>query len=470
MKNLPSICLTITILVFCCACVNKTGQASDNSGDSVSIGTLLSDTLKVVTLYGPTSYFNYRGEELGFDYENVKKFAESENLVLDLQIAPNIPEMIDRLKTGKADLAAYPVPYIAEYNDEIIHCGPKEITWQVLIQKESPERISDVTQLVGKEVTVEKGSKYQFRMENLNDELGGGVKINAIQSDTITSEDFLRMVNKGEIKYAVVDSEIVSLEGNDYPMIDTSLRVSLEQAASWAVAPNHKDLAEKVDNWEKNIQDSPAVKEIYKRYYTSGKNIDSDPFLSYFTGKNLKGGSSVSPYDAIFRRYASQAGFDWELLAAIAYCESRFETTAQSRFGATGLMQVMPSSGRAYGVAPSALFDPDRNVYAASKIIAALNSSLADKVPDQTERMRFMLAGYNAGLGHIYDAMALAEKYDMDPGKWTGNVSVAALMKSRPEYYNDPVVKHGYFRGRETVDFVEQVMSVYSFIKSKSPS
>lgn len=468
MKNLLNSCLIFSLLALLLSCGNKAGKTADSSGDPSSSETFDSDTLKVVTLYGPTSYFNYRGEDLGFDYENVKKFAEAENLVLDLKVAPNISEMIEMLRNSKADLAAYPVPYIAEYNDDIIHCGPKEVSWQVLIQKISPHPVSDVTQLVGKEVTVEKGSKYEFRMQNLNDELGGGIKINAIQSDTITSEDFLRMVNHGDIEYAVIDSEIVSLEGEYYPMVDTSLHVSLDQAASWAVAPNHKDLAEKIDKWEKNLHDSPALLEIYKRYYSSGKNPDSDPFLSYFTSDRKMAGDRMTPYDDIFRRYAGQAGVDWQLLAAIAYCESRYEPNAQSRFGASGLMQVMPSSGRSYGVDPASLFNPDRNVFAASKIISALNASLEDKINDPGERVRFMLAAYNAGLGHIYDAIALAKKYEMDSQKWTGNVSVAALMKSRPEYYNDPVVKHGYFRGRETVEFVDQVMTVYSYLKSKT--
>ena len=128
-------------------------------------------------------------------------------------------------------------------------------------------------------------------------------------------------------------------------------------------------------------------------------------------------------------------------------------------------MQVMPATSGAVGVDPGSLGDPDANVKAASKIISKLDKAFANKVEDRNERLKFVVAAYNSGLGHIYDAMALAEKHGMDPAKWTGNVSIAALMKSRPEYYNDPVVKNGYFRGRETVDFVDHVTGIYNYLQ-----
>lgn len=467
MKNLLHISLFILLFILHQGCKksDKTTQTVAETPIAVKDKGLPTDTLRVVTLYGPISYFDYRGDTLGFEYENVKKFAEEQNLILDVKVKNNVPELIESLNKGEADLAAYPIPFIAEYNSEIIHCGPKEINCQVLVQKTGGEQITDVTQLVGKEVYVEKDSKYQYRIENLNKELGGGIKIKTVANDTIDTEDYLRMVSRGDIDYTVIDSDIAMLHKGDYSNIDTSLHVSLDQAASWAVAPDHKKLAQVVDAWEKKVHDSPMMIAIYKKYFSSDEVDENDKVLKYFIEKNLKGGSPVSPYDDLFRRYAPQAGFDWQLLAAIAYVESRYNPSAQSRFGASGLMQVMPSTGLSHGVEPSALFNPERNVYAASKVIAKLNNSLADKVKDPNERMKFILAGYNAGLGHVYDAMALAGKHGMDPTRWNGSVSVAALMKSRPEYYNDPVVKHGYFRGRETVDFVDKVTRIYNYLK-----
>lgn len=437
------------------------GKSSDHSnGDEP-------DTLRIVTLYGPTSYFEYRGEIMGIDYENARKFAEEEGMVPVFRIVNNIQDLISALKSGEADLAAYPVPSIAEYNSEIVHCGHKEISRQVLVQKAGPDMITDVTELVGKNVYVEKDSKYHYRIENLNDELGGGINIIPIENDTIVTEDFLQMVNKGEIEYTIVDSEIGSLYQPAFPNLDISLRLSADQAASWAVAPGLDSLASKINIWEKRTHSPEFVKSIYKRYYDRALIDDFDGNLSYFKKLDFKNSKIVSAYDDLFRKYAPTAGFDWKLLAAIAFCESRYNPTVASRFGAYGLMQVMPSTAQAVGVDPASLGLPDANIRAASKILQKLDKSLENKVEDSTERMKFVVAAYNSGLGHIYDSIALAEKVGLDPQKWTGNVSIAALMKSRPEYYNDPVVKSGYFRGRETVDFVDHVTAIYNYLDKK---
>ena len=156
------------------------------------------------------------------------------------------------------------------------------------------------------------------------------------------------------------------------------------------------------------------------------------------------------------------------MLAAIGFNESRFNNDIISWAGAQGLMQLMPVTAQAMGIDPSDLSNPDRNILAAAKLLKKLDSSLVDKVPDKDERLMFVIAAYNCGLGHIFDSIALAEKFGLDSTKWLGNVSEAALMKSRPQYYNDPVVKNGYFRGRETTEFVDKVMSVYNYFVSRS--
>lgn len=427
------------------------------------------DTLKVVTIYGPTSYFDYRGEPMGIEYENIRRFAEEEGMVLEITTVKNIQDLIKKLKDGDAHLAAYPIPSIAEYNKEVLHCGPTEISTQVLLQKDGKNKIKDVTELVGKDIYVEKDSKFQYRMQNLNDELGGGMNIIPLEGDTIETADILKLVNEGKIEYAVVDSQIASLYKKAFPDIDASLKLSTDQSSSWAVGLGLDSLAAKINRWENSTHSSEFVKEIYKRYYDSTFSENFDSSLSYFKKLNLSKGKSVSNYDQLFKKYAGASGYDWRLLAAIAYCESRFNPSVESKFGAYGLMQVMPSTAEAVGIERGNLGNPDANILAAAKIIAKMDKALAKKVEDPEERMKFVVASYNSGLGHIYDSIALAEKHGLDPQKWTGNVGISALMKSRPEYYNDPVVKNGYFRGRETVDFVDHVTSIYNYLMENLP-
>ena len=454
-------CIVSTIFIsnfFFSSCGEKSHSGNDH-------GTNI-DTLRVVTLNGPLSYFDYRGTPMGIDYENAKRFAEDNEMILEIIVASNIRDLISKLKEGDAHLAAFPVPSIAEFNESIIHCGPINVTRQVIVQKNGKNKIKDVTELIGKEITIEKDSKFHYRLINLNEELGGGIIINTIQNDTISTEDLIDMVARGEIDYTVADSDLATIYQGSYSNLDFSLPISSDQASSWAVAPGLDSLASKIDRWENQTHTSQLIQDIYKGYYDKTLDGTFDKNLTYFKSIDFKKGKPVSDYDDIFKKHSSISGYNWKLLAAIAYCESRFNPMVQSRFGASGLMQVMPSSARAVGIDPGSLTNPDNNVRAASKILSSLDQSLRKKVPDDNERFKFVVAAYNSGLGHILDAMALADKLGMDSATWTGNVSITALMKSRPEYYNDPVVKNGYFRGRETVEFVDNVSAIYDYLNS----
>lgn len=458
--------VTVAVMALTVSCSRSSKQSDSN--EPVSAG--VSDTLHAVTLYGPTSYFNYRGQEMGFDYENLRNFAESEGMVLDLKIAPSLQSLLKMVESGEAQLAAYPIPRIEEYSGMVKYCGPREVTWQVLVQHDGKDRITDVTELIGRSVYVEKDSKYHYRMINLNDELGGGIDIVPVSKDTLIVEDMIDMVERKEIPLTVVDSDIAEINKSYYPSLDIGMKVSLEQYSSWAVNNECDSLAARLDRWGKEKETSDMTKAIYKKYFEISKatpQLDEKEFISDF--RHRKGGG-LSPFDDLFRRHAAASGYDWRLLAAIGYHESRFDNDVVSWAGARGVMQLMPKTAKAMGIELSEIDNPERNILAAARLLSRLDSSLEKAVPDRNERICFVLAAYNSGLGHILDAIALAKKYGLDPQVWLGNASEAVLMKSRPQYYNDPVVKNGYFRARETVDFVDKVMRTYSFFRKQAPS
>ncbi len=426
------------------------------------------DTLHVATLYGPTSYFNYRGQQMGFDYENVRRFAEDEGMVLDLKVAPSLQSLLKMMSAGEVDLAAYPVPVIEEYNKLVNHCGFKEVTWQVLVQPTGKELIKDVTELVGKTVYVEQDSKYHYRLKNLDHELGGGINIVPISRDSLITEDLIAMVDRGEIPLTIVDSDIAELNKSYFPHLDIGMKISLDQYSSWAVANGCDSLAVRINRWEKRKENTQTLRTIYKKYFEISKTPPQFENPEEEFGVTIEKSGRISPYDALFKRHCKIPDLDWQLLAAIGFIESRFDNDVSSWAGARGVMQLMPATARAMDVEPELLLNPDVNIMAAARLLKSLDDALLEKVPDKNERQLFVIAAYNCGLGHIYDSIALAEKYGLDPEVWLGNVSEAALLKSRPQYFNDPVVKNGYFRGRETVEFVDRVMSVYDYFKKET--
>ena len=444
--------VTIVLFVVLGACNNKTSE-NDSVIDSVQYK--LPDTLRVATLYSPTSYFIYRDAELGYDYSLVSQFCKDKSVAFHLVIAPNMSRMIEMLDSGKVDLIAYEIPKTSEYKSWVRHCGVVNYTTQVLVQPliNKKPSITDVTQLVGKDVYVEKDSKYHQRIENLNDELGGGINVHIVDKDTLITEDLIRMVSNGEIPLTIVDSDIASLNKTYYKDLDVSLQLSFSQQSSWAVSSKAAPLAKIIDEWF--AQEAPSAKytELHKRYFELSKNERRVYTIDFSKGY-------ISNYDAYFKKYAAQTDWDWRLMAAQAYVESRFDSTAVSWAGARGIMQLMPSTAQGYGLTSRIAYIDD-NIRVASLLLQKLNNLLKKHVEDPQERMKFVIAAYNSGLAHIYDAIALAEKYGMDPKIWDGNVANAVLMKSKPEYYNDPVCKYGYFRGYQTFEYVNSVMDFY---------
>ena len=182
-KTLAIAALTASALT---AALSACGSGKGGDGADTVVTHPLPDTLRVATLYSPTSYFIYREEEMGYDYALVADWASDKGMVLDIRVAPKLETAIQRLDSAKVDIIAYQVPVTDTYNRQVLHCGPVSETSQILVQKKGRDTLlTDVTQLVGHDVYVERNSKYHQRISNLNSELGGGIRIHPVYRDTL---------------------------------------------------------------------------------------------------------------------------------------------------------------------------------------------------------------------------------------------------------------------------------------------
>lgn len=222
----------------------------------------------------------------------------------------------------------------------------------------------------------------------------------------------------------------------------------------WAVAPGNKELADSLNSWFRPSMYAEIRKEE-KSFFSKG-HVKRHVYASFLN----RSGGVISHYDHLFKKYAPVARWDWRLMAAQCYQESCFDPKARSWAGACGLMQIMPSTATHLGLPASSIYDPEHNVGAAAKYIREL-SGLFRNVSNRSEQQLFVLAAYNGGYFHIQDAMALAKKNGKHPNRWR-DVAYYVLALERPEYYNDPVVKHGYMRGSETVEYVDRIRRRYA--------
>ena len=454
MKPLALFCIACAVLLVS-SCMGKRGtvggEADTDLPDIRERG-----ELTVLTVNGSTSYFNYRGEPMGFQYELAQQFVRSLGLKMKLKVVNNTAEMVRCLIRGEGDLIAYNLDITPAWKDSLIYCGEENITHQVIVQRRS--RVKDVTQLIDKDVYVSPG-KYYDRLVHLNEELGGGIRIHTADADSVSAEDLITWVAEGKIDYTVATDEVAKINRTYYPNLDISLVISFDQRSSWAVRKTSPLLAEAADKWHRENINSPEFKASARRYFELNKQPAHGSILSVKDGK-------ISHYDDLFRKYAKEIGWDWRLLASLAYTESNFNPNVVSWAGAKGLMQLMPATAHAMGIPKGKEQDPEESIKGGVKYIAQLQK-LFRKVADKDEQAKFVLAAYNAGAGHITDAMALAKKYGKNPYLWEHHVAHYVLLKSNEEYYQDPVCKNGYFRGTETYNFVRDVIGRAEMYQAK---
>lgn len=422
-------------------------------------------SLRVVVDYNFINYFVYKGKPMGFKYEILRHLADDLNVKLDLYVSNDLEETFLGLETGRFDLAAKNLTVSDDRLERVDFTVPLFQTRQVLVQKDSgavtdSHYVSVPSDLAGKSVTVVKNSVFVKRLTEIESEIGSSL---FITEDSVSGiEQLFSMVANGEADFTVCDEKVAGLFLQQYNNLDISRPLSDVQEIAWAVRKNTYHLQEYLNDWLNDFIHSPRFEQLESKYYNPYRSMRraNSEYFSLGDGK-------ISPYDEIIRREAHTKGWDWRLIAAIIYQESRFDPEASSWAGASGLMQLMPETARSLGV--SDITQPAENIKAGIQLLSWLDSQLKSEIPDPNERLKFVLASYNVGLGHVKDAQRLAGKYGKDPFRWMNNVDYFLLNKSVAKYYNDPVSRWGYARGKEPFEFVTSVLNYYGHYRNVIP-
>lgn len=448
--------IVLTLLLGTGALLSCKGKSEETPNAAIAH----KDTLRVATIYGPASFFSYRDTLMGYDYDFMEALAADHDKSVRWVVARSIDEAVDMAVDGDVDLIAAPIPVDEaekEWSDKIVLCGPTKSVDEVLIQPQNEVALVNLPDLKGHTIYVIQGSDSEVNLRYVDRQIGGGINIVAIDPDSLAIEDMLAEVADGSRGWVATDRETAKINKTYHPELQITLSLSSPQNTRWGVAMAHKELGKAIDQW---CAEGVAVKEradiLYK--YLDAQKVAPVSGANY--DRDFKNGYA-SPYDPLFKAHAEGSRWDWRLLAAQGYTESRFDSTARSFAGASGVMQIMPGTARDFGLKKTEMKSPARSIETAVKILDRYDQMMADKVPDPEERTKFALAAYNAGPGHVLDAINLAKKYGYDPTVWDGNVEKAMLMKMNRKYYRDPVVKFGYSRGRETVDYVNRIYKYY---------
>jgi membrane-bound lytic murein transglycosylase F len=411
-----------------------------------------------------TSYFIYRGKKMGFEYEMLKQFADELGVKLEVKIVKNLDSLITMLNRGDGDLIACNYTVTNERSKVISFSHPFVQTQQVLIQRK-PEGweemdkdeieealIKDPSELAGKEVHVWKNSSYAQRLVHLQEEIGDSIHIEGV-SGNIGGEELIEMVSTGLIDYTIAEDNVAKVNERFFDNLYVGTDLSVKQKIAFGLRKTSYLLKAKLDEWISEFLQKPLHKYIKRKYFELGHVTHN-----YKKDHSSLDGTRISAYDDIFRREAEKIGWDWRLMASIAYQESKFNPNALSFGGAYGMMQFMPNTGPHYGVYPDS--PPEVQIAGGARKMAA-DEKFWSQIPDAHQRKKFAIASYNAGRGHIQDAQRLAKKHGMNHLKWDDNVEKMLLNLSKQEYYQDEVVRNGMMRGTTTYKYIHHVFDRY---------
>ena len=416
-----------------------------------------SRTLRVLTRNHPASYFVWRGELMGFDYDLLKQFAKENDLRLSMVVPGPDVDLAEALNSGMGDMVAasltvtdarrqqglnFTRPYM-QVSEQVVAASPLE---------KSKQEIPVAELLAGQQVAVNPLTSF---FANLNT-LAESQKASEIEPMQIvavngaTTEYLIEAVVQGDYPFTIADSHLVAIESTYRDDFSVVAELPGQRDIAWAVREDQPALLGKLDAFLKKHDRGLFFNVTYNKYFKETKRI-----LDH-QRERLRTADQLSPYDPVVRKYAAPADRDWRMVVAQMYQESQFNPRATSFAGARGLMQVLPRTAKELGI--SNLYEPDNAIRAGVSYMQWLEERFPRRL-DFDQKIYFTLAAYNAGTGHVRDARKLAQRLGKNPDLWFGHVEEAMLLLSKPEYYRK--ARFGYVRGKEPVNYVRSIRNRY---------
>ena len=405
--------------------------------------------LTILTENSSLSFFEYRGKRLGFEYEIMDSFCKTQGLKMEVKVITDTKNFQRLLNNGEGDVIASNLVVSLEDEKRLAYSTPYYYTHQVLVQRSNDTLIKEPAELANQTVCVRKNSPFSRRLKDLQDEIGARINIR-YKTDNPITEDLIEMVANNVIPFTIAHENLARISKEMHPNLNIDTRISFQQKIAFGLRLNSPELKKKLDAFLVSYCASPAYTDLKKRYFDY---LDTKPVEFYITKKG-----HLSPFDDVFKAVAKKYAWDWKIIAAVAFKESRFNPNARGFGGAYGMMQFMPNTGPSCGVFPGST--PEVQIAGGMRLLNR-TYNMWKAVPDPEQRLKFTLASYNAGPCHIQDAQNLARATGLNPLIWDGNVEEMVRHLDEPKYYRSEHVRCGAYRGH-AVSYVKKVFTIYT--------
>jgi len=411
-------------------------------------------SITVITQNSGSTYYLYREEPAGFEYDLAVQFARYLNVDLEV-VTPGWLEMFDMLDHGEGDFIAAGVTVVPSRERRVDFSDPYITVRQEVIVHHDNYNIKSIDDLNGKTVHIRAGTSYQDRMAAL---LGEGVDMELVLIPDVPTDELIRQVADSEISVTVADSNIALLNRIYHPDIRIAFPVSEPQSLAWAVRKGNRELLEAMNDFFTLIRTDGTLEEIYNRYHGDRNDMNRLDLKAF----HRKVETHLPRYRKMIGEAANKHGFDWRFIAAMIYQESHFNPRARSYTGVRGLMQVTQTTAAEMGIKNR--MDPQQSITAGVGYLASLYERF-DDIDNEEDRLLFSLASYNVGYGHVRDAQEIIRDHGRQPNSWSSLVETLPFLQM-PEFYHD--TRYGYARGAEPVRYVENIMAYYEILKRKT--
>jgi membrane-bound lytic murein transglycosylase MltF len=394
--------------------------------------------VRVLVPYSRSLFFNDKGAQRGLLADELKDFEFFLNRKYKLRTrritVVALPATRDRLipglLEGQGDIAAGNLTITAERGKLVDFSRPQTAgISEIVVTGPASPSLASLEDLAGQTVHVRRSSSYHASLSRTRARL-------KLVPDALEDEDLMDMLAVGLVRLIVVDDWKAELWAGMNPKLKPRPDLALARGGvtGWAYRPNSPKLAREVDHF---IRTHPGI--VAKRF---------KEYPAYL--KQLGHATADADWKrfedtvALFRKYGAQYQFDYLMLAAQGYQESRLDQRARSHAGAVGLMQVLPQTGKAMKVGDITKAEP--NVHAGVKYMRTLyDRYFDDQAMDEQNRTLFAMAAYNAGPGRLRALRAEARQKGLDPHLWFNNVELVAARRI----------------GHETVSYVRNIYKYY---------
>lgn len=411
----------------------------------------LSGELSILTIPGPTTYFEDGKGKNGFDYIIANQFAESLDLTLKVNTASSLRSMLLSVGGPQGNFAAANLVTTPERNKILEFSDPYLNITQQLIYRRGTKKPKTLMDLRG-ELLVIKSSSHSETLKQLKNDIPS---LEWREEDGLEMNDLIKMVHAGDIDYAIVDSLAYLVSRHIYPNAGLAFNVTGTQSVSWAF-PKHGD----------GTLVTAANK--FLREYVAGGHVESLTTDMLAQSRNFSVSDSkrlgklvderLPQYETAFRNAGKEHNLDWLLLAAVSYQESHWNPLAKSPTGVRGLMMLTLDTAKEMEV--SNRLDALQSIEGGAAYLSKIHKKLPDRIAEP-DRKLLALAAYNIGFGHLEDARILTQRMGGNPDLWKDVRENLPLLSQQKHYAK---AKYGYARGTEPVVYVDNIQYYYHYL------